>query len=107
MTDRKILTQEQIDHQRWLDVEGSSNIERVAWDGSMYEEEDESMGVLYVQFEGGRIYAYEDVPRSLHKKLAEAINDPDASVGSFIASFVKNEFDTSRVEVGEPEEQDE
>jgi hypothetical protein len=100
--DQMEMTQAKLDGLSWKAVE-SSNIERLAFaavgpGGEAISDCDE--GLLYVQFAGGRVYAYADVPRELWVELVHAIDDASVfSVGRFVAQSVKGQFDAARIDV--------
>ena len=48
--------------------------------------------VLEVEFKGGSVYQYEDVPTSLHESLMSS-----PSQGKFFAQFIKDQFVTSKL----------
>jgi len=55
--------------------------------------------VLEIEFEGGAVYRYHDVPPELHAGLMAA-----PSRGEFFAAHIRNEgFDYERVDEGEGE----
>lgn len=62
-------------------VKGSSNIEAIG----------HKDGVLSVQFKGGAIYDYPNVPADLHARFVGA-----ESVGSFFHQHIKGKFDHTK-----------
>lgn len=55
----------------------SSNISSIGYDGS----------TLYVRFNSGTLYAYYDVPQSIHNGLMSA-----SSHGKYLAAYVKGRY---------------
>lgn len=62
----------------WKDVE-SSNVARVGYDEQTY--------TLGVEFHGGEVYHYYEVPKSLFDKLCKA-----KSVGGFLNKEIKGQY---------------
>jgi hypothetical protein len=53
---------------------------------------DPAVHVLEVEFQGGRVYRYRDVPEAVHRLLLRA-----PSIGEFVNRIVKPKFDAERV----------
>ena len=62
----------------------SSNVESIGYD--------ESEQVLEVEFKGGSLYQYKDVPPDVFTALKEA-----DSAGSFLSQNIKNVYECERV----------
>jgi len=62
----------------------SSNIAEVGYDPETQD--------LFVRFKNGGYYKYASVPEETHQKLLTA-----PSAGSFLAKFIKNEFDVEKL----------
>lgn len=52
---------------------------------------DERGHVLEIEFRGGRVYRYRDVPAAVHRLLLKA-----PSIGEFVNRIVKPRFDAER-----------
>lgn len=80
----------------WEPIE-SSNIARVAWVKDEEADRDAGLpaiGVLYVEFHGGRAYSYDAVEESTHAELLVA-----ESVGGYFGAAVRGEYEYERIEV--------
>jgi hypothetical protein len=53
---------------------------------------DDRAHVLEIEFQGGRVYRYRDVPKAVHRLLLRA-----PSIGEFVNRIVKPKFDAERV----------
>lgn len=95
------MTRESVEELPWIEVPNSSNIERFAWGERPDEQAD--VATLHVQFAGGRVYAYADVPYEVNRGMVKAIELRE-SVGSFVAHNVRGKFETERIEVEEDDE---
>ncbi len=67
----------------WVDV-ASSNLERCRYD--------DKNTILEIEFKGGRIYQYFDVPQGIYDGLLHA-----PSKGQFFNEMIKNSFRYARV----------
>jgi hypothetical protein len=85
------FTEAEIEAFAWKDVDGSSNVKRVARD-------DEATGT-FVQFHSGGIYHYADVPDETHTVLEEAGSDPKLSIGRLIHTAFRGNYISTKVEV--------
>lgn len=98
MTGKLTISMDELEELSWVDVEGSSNIERVSWEkGEKVPLDDEARGALFVQFAGGRVYEYEHVPEGVWDELHTAIKDPHLSAGAFVAVAVRDNFDVRSI----------
>lgn len=62
----------------------SSNIKTIGYD--------KASKVLEVEFIGGKVFQYADVPAKLHTKLMKA-----KSVGSFFSAEIRNAYDATAI----------
>lgn len=62
----------------------SSNVDSIGYDGANE--------ILEVEFKGGAVYQYKDVPADVYAELKEA-----ASVGRYLSDCIKNVFEYERV----------
>jgi hypothetical protein len=91
-----VVTSDELEELPWKDVASSSNIERVAF---VAEDVLSEVGKLYVQFVGGRAYTYAGVPMKLWGALEALVDSGEGSVGSFVAYYVRGEFETAGIQV--------
>jgi hypothetical protein len=77
----------------WEDVE-SSNMARIAFVDETGGDPEADRGSLFVEFHGGRVYAYRDVPVTTVEELREA-----ESVGGYLNAEIKPAYACERVSV--------
>lgn len=95
------LTRDEVEGLPWRDIPSSSNIERVAFGDEPDKEPD--VATLYVQYTGGRSYAYRDVPYEINVGIRKAVENGD-SVGSFIHHNVRDAFEASAITVSDEDD---
>ncbi len=84
------LTREEYEQLYWEELE-SSNLRRIAGPMSI---EGALDGLLYVEFAGGRVYRYREVPY----EVLDALLDSD-SPGSYLNAEIKPVYECERVQV--------
>ena len=98
------MTAEQLEDRPWLSIATSSNVRRASFtEAAMRLTEDVPTGQLLVEWVGGLVSCYEDVPADVVAELERHENDPELSVGRFVHARVRGGgFEHEYVEIQEP-----